>query len=298
MGTDGNTYYTLMVAEEPNRYLVDLRYDNMALSNWRIIDLDGDLSFAFSLDPATPRIAYVELNSASNVVQRYNTATNTVENVGNWPWRPGAGSINWLQVQVNDTWLVAMGNNTTVVAFKPSTGTMRSYSPANLDEPHIDREQPYVYFALGNEVWVSNLETGSAPVLAPGDPNWSYQPNSLQNADHSAPLRSHITGIAHSSLLTYYAYDPVANRTISYTSTSNGAGFPGEEHRAGMWVFNNGNGTNSQWFTIDPSGSSDNSAKIHAGMIGMLNIDVRYRVRTTNTFYNLVYPFYLQEGHD
>ncbi len=30
--------------------------------------------------------------------------------------------------------------------------------------------------------------------------------------------------------------------------------------------------------------------------IGKLMIDVQYRVRTTNTFYNLVYPFYLQEG--
>ncbi len=30
--------------------------------------------------------------------------------------------------------------------------------------------------------------------------------------------------------------------------------------------------------------------------VGLLNIDIRYRVRTTNTFYNLVYPFYLQEG--
>ncbi len=29
---------------------------------------------------------------------------------------------------------------------------------------------------------------------------------------------------------------------------------------------------------------------------GRLNIAVSYRVRTTNTFYNLVYPFYLQEG--
>ena len=29
---------------------------------------------------------------------------------------------------------------------------------------------------------------------------------------------------------------------------------------------------------------------------GLLNIAVSYRVRTTNTFYNLVYPFYLQEG--
>jgi phage baseplate assembly protein W len=29
---------------------------------------------------------------------------------------------------------------------------------------------------------------------------------------------------------------------------------------------------------------------------GRLLIDVRYRVRVTNTFYNLVYPFYLVEG--
>ena len=29
---------------------------------------------------------------------------------------------------------------------------------------------------------------------------------------------------------------------------------------------------------------------------GLMTIEIRYRVRTTNTFYNLVYPFYLQEG--
>ena len=29
---------------------------------------------------------------------------------------------------------------------------------------------------------------------------------------------------------------------------------------------------------------------------GRLMIDIDYRVRATNTFYNLVYPFYLQEG--
>jgi phage baseplate assembly protein W len=29
---------------------------------------------------------------------------------------------------------------------------------------------------------------------------------------------------------------------------------------------------------------------------GRLNIEIDYRVRETNTFYNLVYPFYLQEG--
>jgi phage baseplate assembly protein W len=29
---------------------------------------------------------------------------------------------------------------------------------------------------------------------------------------------------------------------------------------------------------------------------GCLSIDIRYRVRLTNVFYNLVYPFYLTEG--
>lgn len=29
---------------------------------------------------------------------------------------------------------------------------------------------------------------------------------------------------------------------------------------------------------------------------GRLDIEIHYRVRSTNSFYNLVYPFYLQEG--
>jgi phage baseplate assembly protein W len=29
---------------------------------------------------------------------------------------------------------------------------------------------------------------------------------------------------------------------------------------------------------------------------GLMNIDIRYRIRSSNTFYNLVYPFYMQEG--
>jgi hypothetical protein len=31
--------------------------------------------------------------------------------------------------------------------------------------------------------------------------------------------------------------------------------------------------------------------------LGKLQVDISYRIRTTNTFYNLVYPFYVQEGH-
>lgn len=32
--------------------------------------------------------------------------------------------------------------------------------------------------------------------------------------------------------------------------------------------------------------------------LGRLMLDVRYRVRSTNTFYNLVYPFHLLEGRE
>jgi hypothetical protein len=273
-GTGGQTYYSLMVAVEPNRYLVDMRYDNMTLSNWRKIDLDEDLSFAFSLNPATPRIAFVELNSASNVVQRYNTATTRVQNTGNWPWRPGAGSINWLQTQVNDAWLVAMGNNVTIVAFRPGDGLQRSYRGiSGLDEPHLDREKPYAYLAVGNQIYVCNLTTGAAPFLAPGDPAWSHRPNSLENSDHSAPLRGHLVGVANSANMKYYSYDVEANVTSSWTGVYNVAGFPGEEHRAGQWVFNNGNGNTDQWWAIDPSGSDDSQAAIRSGMIGLSNIN-------------------------
>lgn len=31
---------------------------------------------------------------------------------------------------------------------------------------------------------------------------------------------------------------------------------------------------------------------------GRLMVEIRYRVRSTNTFYNLVYPFYLMEGRE
>lgn len=37
-------------------------------------------------------------------------------------------------------------------------------------------------------------------------------------------------------------------------------------------------------------------AVIAGASANRLDIEIQYRVRATNTFYNLVYPFYLQEG--
>ena len=37
---------------------------------------------------------------------------------------------------------------------------------------------------------------------------------------------------------------------------------------------------------------------INGAMRNRIDIDIGYEVRATNTFYNLVYPFYLQEGRE
>lgn len=41
--------------------------------------------------------------------------------------------------------------------------------------------------------------------------------------------------------------------------------------------------------SIDVSASADPPR-------GLVTLEIHYRIRTTNTFYNLVYPFYVQEG--
>jgi phage baseplate assembly protein W len=48
--------------------------------------------------------------------------------------------------------------------------------------------------------------------------------------------------------------------------------------------------------TWEPRIDSVNVAVSADAQRGRLMLDVHYRVRTTNTFYNLVYPFYLMEG--
>ena len=91
-GTDGQTYYTAKL----DGWLVDVRYGTLTTSNWRRQNSNGEIGFAFSLNPATPRIAYVV---SGKRVDRYNTATNQVENTGGWPWVITAAGdyADWLQ---------------------------------------------------------------------------------------------------------------------------------------------------------------------------------------------------------
>ena len=153
VGTDGNTYYTAYLS---NGWLVDIRYDTFASSNWRTVPIDGEINFAFSLNPATPRIGYFVDDGNDKTIHRYNTATNRIEDTGIFPYTTSAagGSLSWLQVNLNDGWLVGMLNsNATVIGVRISDGLERIIPAGtnDVDEPHIDREFPIVYVSTNNK---------------------------------------------------------------------------------------------------------------------------------------------------
>jgi hypothetical protein len=263
-GTDGETYYTVKVGG----WLVDLRYAAFTPLNWRRVDYWGEIGLAFSLNPATPRIAYLVNDKR---VDRYNTATNAVENTGHWPWTITTAGIypQWLQTQVNDTWLVAMlQSNTTIVAFRPSDGFERSASPDQagvlIDEPHLDREFPVVYISGDSPVKnkIVNLQTGA--FIVPHDPGGIAQDS------HQAPLRGKTVAQGHWQANAIVETDHLGNvrAVVSPTPTD----VNGDYHLAGQWVFNNPH----QYFAADQWESSGSNA-IYRGMIGLVSVagDVR-----------------------
>jgi hypothetical protein len=266
--TDGQTYYTLKVSE----WLVDVRPTDLALSNWRRVDYGGEIGFAFSLDPATPRIAYVTDWDAKRV-NRYNTATNTIENTGNFPWNVSAAGqyVEWLQTQVNDTWLVAMLNsNKTIIAFRKSDGLQRSLTSAQggvvQDEPHLDREFPVVYITGDQppeqKIW--RLETNTFTIPAdPGDFNQD---------SHTAAMRGKAVAVGHwaSNAIVATGWQGSVQAAVTPVPTN----VNGDYHLAGQWVFGNAD----QYFAVDQWRSTA-SAPIMLGMIGLAsasgNNDVR-----------------------
>jgi uncharacterized protein YjdB len=255
-GADGQTYYTAKIGG----WLVDIRYSTLAMSNWRRVNYDGEIGFAFSLDPATPRIAYVVTGKQVN---RYNTATNAVENTGAFPWIVSATGqyLDWLQIQVNDTWLVAMLNsNRTIVAFRTTDGLQRVLTSARggvtQDEPHLDRQDPVVYLTGDappeQKIW--RLETDD--FIVPSDPN------GINQDSHTAAMLGKAVAVGDwtcnciagttSQGRVYRAVDPTPTNVN------------GDYHLAGQWVF----GNTAEYFAVDQWRSSGAGA-IQLGMIGL-----------------------------
>src|SRR4029434_1727054 len=92
----GDGYQTILIRTCGEYHLVDFKR-GVGFSNWRKFapgtHPDSDLSFVFSNNPATPRIAY---SISGGVLIRYNTATNRAENTGDFP-KMAWGVRGWLQ---------------------------------------------------------------------------------------------------------------------------------------------------------------------------------------------------------
>jgi len=104
----GKTKYTILhVARVPpnNHYLVDFNYTDEVFENRRgPVASTQELTWAFSCNPATPRIAYY---MTPTQIRRYDTALDADANIGNFPHTPaflGGLEADWFSVDKDDRW--------------------------------------------------------------------------------------------------------------------------------------------------------------------------------------------------
>jgi hypothetical protein len=137
-----------------------------------------DLAFTFSNNPATPYYAYV---SSGTVIRRFDIRTMAEAPGNGWPVT-GETSAMWLHQSENDGLFVWMrgANGSTVVGYQPSTGTRKTYTNPNLNEPRIDRAGRYVGLSMNtplNGLVVWDWQTNTVPWTSPGDPGIPFAHN-------------------------------------------------------------------------------------------------------------------------
>lgn len=144
----GKTYYTLIYVGQSDggMYFVDFCYDDGTLSNYRNAPASGVLKWAWSYNPATPRIGYYLSDS---VLHRYDTQAMTDADRGHFPKDLSAiySSLYWLSVDKNDRWFsVSAVNDSCGGAWDAVNDIVRGpYAPSGYDEPHLDKNGNYLY---------------------------------------------------------------------------------------------------------------------------------------------------------
>ena len=106
-----------------------------------------DLAFTFSNNAATPYYAYV---SDGTGVRRFDIRTLSEVPGDGWPVMDA--DATWLHQSENDGFFVWMlgSNGSTVVGYEPSTGTRKTYTNPDINEPRIDRAGRYVGLSMNN----------------------------------------------------------------------------------------------------------------------------------------------------
>ena len=192
VGGGGNSHTLLVYLDNVGFYLVDFTR-GVGLSNWRqpAAGPSGDLAFTFSNNPATPQIAYVYTGSQ---LVRLNTATNQVQNTGNFPKSGGGG---WLQQDKNDAWFVYTSGPDQVTAWNSQTNQTLTRTFASLDEPRLERDGRYAAVIAGSGVYGWDLQTNTLTAVMPRSAAPFFHAASARryfysfNSDLSAPWQDY-----------------------------------------------------------------------------------------------------------
>jgi hypothetical protein len=160
-------------------------------------------------------------------------------------------------------------SNHTIVAFRPSDGVQRAFTEGaagvSIDEPHLDREFPYVYLSTNSNVQnkIVNLETSA--YTNPRDTQ------GINGDDHASPMRGKIVALTW-MVNGFVKVDYLGNVSPTGAVNPSPTDWSGDWHQASQWVFNNP----SEYFVVDQWADVGNYP-IYRGMIGFVSLggDVR-----------------------
>lgn len=149
----------------------------------------SSLSFTFSNNPATPYYAYV---ADDTTVRRVDIRAMREAPGNGWPVNDS--DPTWLHQSEKDGFFVWMrgAEGDTIVGYEPSTGTKKTYTNADLNEPRIDRAGRYVGVSMNkppNALMVWDWLTNSILWSTGGDPAGAPQ------FAHVASLRNRWMGV-------------------------------------------------------------------------------------------------------
>jgi len=148
-----------------------------------------DQSFAFSSNPGTPYYAYV---SNCSSVQRIDIRTMTAAPGDGWPVNNETEAV-WLQQSENDAFFTWMRGQSgpVIVGYEPSSGTLKTQTVSNVDQPEINRNGSVRQVAInttpqeGLLLW--DFTQNAIICTAPGDPGPQF--------NHMAALRDRWMGL-------------------------------------------------------------------------------------------------------
>jgi hypothetical protein len=260
-----NAWYTLYFHPRfvsNDAWFVDFNIETGQFANYRqgpsdLQGADGENAFAFSFNPATPRIGY---KNPGSYIERFDTETMADANTGFFPKNLSPWGIDrghQFKVDVNDGWFATeQYPKRQVVLWNSQTNEVRFHDESDITGIHLDLSGVYGFVEVDHS-------SGNVQFR-----RWDLAGNQLYGRSsvfqsHSATLRGYLVSVDPSTSggPQLYQYEATADRVTNL-------GAPGEVinssgHFAGQWVHGNGSGT-GQWALFSgwgsPNGSKVNNA--------------------------------------